>query len=1023
MKDYGIFNEIVDTTEDTPVAKTKSYGIFDEVVTATPADYYTKPVDTPALTQVEPVKPTFKTFSDLTLGQKFDLGFNRLGLKVGSGIGSITASTIKSLSYGKDLIKGILSDTSVSEELANDTTFDKKIKGFANEYQKLTSESMSSQLAKRKEELGLDPNDQFVDKVFEGVGSLIGFVGTGSATKVASVALGFGKYASKVASGVNVVGESLAEAQDVYETVKAEGGDDRKAFEAFRSTLAGNALLIGLTNKLGGMFDDTMYRGIKRAVKIGVSGTMEGAQEGYQTLLSNANTGKPLFEGVKESFLIGTILGAPASASLDFGNREKAKEQISAMDIPVEQKEVATAILDNTATEEQVSKAFTQAVTNPESGIELTEDISKTIEEDTAELLDQGQNVGEVVIALQEEGLKQSDAENVVAKVIAEKDISEMVKEQERLAIEEDVKDVIVKPVETVEVTLPEDTVTVNGKVFQLKGESLKRWKEEKERSDRYIKNLPNTERGNATRKGEGMKMSALKRELTGEYTPTELANKIAQEQSNYRYKKVLVDVNGNKVKGVIISPPSFGNFKVELENGKIISTVARNISDPRSRKEIIDKITKREESSVYEAENKEEKREIKPLKDTGVAMKDKEVTVGNKFSDEITKNEDVYIKNANKVKNGEVNDEIKDGKIIGKTPKKVAKIKTVENKEVKLNYKNAKNIIEKHGKLDTIDLVATINIPDIVVVIKTEGGKEIINFIKFFDGGMQVAGTVSIKDGFASITHYEKIASTKQKDRRIQNHLNQLLKRGEIAYVSEKTADLPLIVGLTTSAKRAVIELSGIGTETSIPKPKEQVKDSTYKVSDEKRKGIRSVAKNLEDKAKELGISIDDSYEMKRFVEEVAISEQYLENNKDKIEDILNGAFPFPTDVSRTAFLHTIIENAKAQNDTKTLTKAYNMLAEEGTKAGQDIAFINSIYKTYDETSPETYLNKIKAERESMAFRKDWKLKNPFALKEKKEEFIKNRTQRQKAIKTGVKDRTTIKIKELENILDSFMC
>ena len=39
------------------------------------------------------------------------------------------------------------------------------------------------------------------------------------------------------------------------------------------------------------------------------------------------------------------------------------------------------------------------------------------------------------------------------------------------------------------------------------------------------------------------------------------------------------------------------------------------------------------------------------------------------------------------------------------------------------------------------------------------------------------------------------------------------------------------------------------------------------------------------------------------------------------------------------------------------------------------------------------------------------------------KEEFIKKRTQRQKAIKSGVKDRATVKIKELENILESFMC
>ena len=190
-----------------------------------------------------------------------------------------------------------------------------------------------------------------------------------------------------------------------------------------------------------------------------------------------------------------------------------------------------------------------------------------------------------------------------------------------------------------------------------------------------------------------------------------------------------------------------------------------------------------------------------------------------------------------------------------------------------------------------------------------------------------------------------------------------------------------------------------------------------------EKKYGTRSVSQRLEDKTKALGISVEDNYEIKNFISEVAKSENILKDNQDKIADILNGKYPYPTEVSKTAFLHTVIEELKAKNDTKLLTKAYNQLAEEGTASGQNIAFINSIYKTYDETSPETYLNKIKAEREAMAFRKDWKLTNPFAIKEKKAERVKKIKERQTSIKSAVKDKTTIKIKELDSILDSFMC
>lgn len=949
IQQFDYDNQNNTPVEDAPTSRIVPFN-YEEIVSEQPVAQV--PI-TPPLAQV---KPQFKKFSELSTKDKIDLGFNRLGLKVGSGVGAMTASTIKSLSYGKDLIKGTFSGSTISEELANDTTFDKKVKGFADEYQRLTSQGMSEQLSQKKAELGLDPEDQFTDKVFEGLGSLFGFVGTGFASKIGSVAVGFGKYAPVVASGVNTAGESLMEAQDVYETVKAEGGDDKKAFEAFRSTLAGNALLIGLTNKLGGMFDDTLYQGIKRAVKVGFSGTMEGIQEGYQTLLSNANTGKPLFEGVKESFLIGTILGAPASAALDFGDRSKAKEQIDAMDVPQEQKDVAKAIVDKTATEEEISQAFTQAITDPESGITADENVTTALKEDVQTLLDQGQNIGEVVIALQEEGIKKSDAENIVAEILAN---------QQQQA-------------ETSTIEVPEEGGIASPDVKTVAEEDK-------------IKTV-------TVPKGEKVE-SSFEDKFGGQFNSTIAGDKanvydvFAKERGHGLYEAGITDLSNKGVKEITVTLQTKDSSEVLkrlVEKG--ILENPRN-PDPR----VKDGVPRTFDIVQKETAPKEDKKPVENKEESGkkpAPVEKKE----DKTKESVTKPEEEVKDNTYELY---IDKEIQESDILD----------SAKTKETLDGLYAQKEAIENTGFLSLQKFESKRGEFKGQLNINNGTGK----FFKEYDTRLREVFN-DINNKLSSEELIEKYDSLKSQYQEVNTNIAELEKILKSQLALEKFLEKGSDYTNSLVAKEEKARL--IQEEKSF---KEAVKKS--KKLREAKKGIRSVAKNLEDKAKELGISIEDSYEMKRFVEEVAISEQYLENNKDKIDDILDGSFPYPKDVSKTAFIHTIIENAKANNDTKMLTKAYNALAEEGTTAGQNIAFINSIYKTYDETSPETYLNKIRAERESMAFRKDWKLKNPFAIDEKKKEFIKKRTQRQKAIKTGVKDRTTVKIKELENILESFMC
>lgn len=186
---------------------------------------------------------------------------------------------------------------------------------------------------------------------------------------------------------------------------------------------------------------------------------------------------------------------------------------------------------------------------------------------------------------------------------------------------------------------------------------------------------------------------------------------------------------------------------------------------------------------------------------------------------------------------------------------------------------------------------------------------------------------------------------------------------------------------------------------------------------------GKRSVAVRLRQQAIDLGTQIEDQYFVKNFINEVAKSELLIENNKKMVVDIIDGKIPYPETVSKTAFIYAALEKYKIANDIPMVTKAYNALAEIGTSSGQDIALINSVYKTYDETSPEMYLNKIKAEREAIEFQSTWKLKNPLKIEEEKKKMRREKTVRQNQIRQGVEQIQKIKIEKLESILDSFMC
>lgn len=150
--------------------------------------------------------------------------------------------------------------------------------------------------------------------------------------------------------------------------------------------------------------------------------------------------------------------------------------------------------------------------------------------------------------------------------------------------------------------------ITVNGVQHELTGAAEEKYLREKSRSDQNVDltRRMSPSQAEATAKGESMKLSALKRDLTGKYTGAELTDKIRQERSNYNGKRIVTDVNGRSVEGTIQGKPAYGRFKVKLDDGAVLTRTGDRLKDIRTNTEVINKITARSEANIYEKPPKE---------------------------------------------------------------------------------------------------------------------------------------------------------------------------------------------------------------------------------------------------------------------------------------------------------------------------------------------------------------------------------------------------------------------------------
>ena len=168
------------------------------------------------------------------------------------------------------------------------------------------------------------------------------------------------------------------------------------------------------------------------------------------------------------------------------------------------------------------------------------------------------------------------------------------------------------------------------------------------------------------------------------------------------------------------------------------------------------------------------------PLANILISDKNKTLSVGHVFDDRLSKKLVKYLKNIEVIFSGFVTDQVKDGRLVGKVVVNLITKKELEGMDVLLNYKNAKDILEKHGRLDRFDLVLTVNQPDFVILNEGKMSQEVLNYIKLSYKSYVVVSATRI-NGFAIITSFDRLMASKN----AKKYLVSLIKRGILLYSS----------------------------------------------------------------------------------------------------------------------------------------------------------------------------------------------------------------------------------------------
>lgn len=330
-----------------PTAKTapiKSSGVFGSFDTATGNPIASNPAKVAkAVANIPLAKATSPSFPTIPVSKENGKGFldyyhqyegltAKFGADLASGIGSLVAVPRTLATYETKLTKAVdkaVTGGSETRDAFYQSVIDDLGKGKVdpNQWDTKIKNKIDETFSNVQKGYNVDPNNPtFPQQVAGGFGSMLSFYVPSSALgKVFAVA----GDTEKLAEGANIlkkifntgnVGErvsnaslsaleSLQEGDQTFQETYKRTGDVRQAQTDADRVTGANMALLGITNKFAKYFEG-VKPGVVNAIKgVLTSSISEGSQEGLQQMIQNITQGKPLFEGVKDSALIGGIVG------------------------------------------------------------------------------------------------------------------------------------------------------------------------------------------------------------------------------------------------------------------------------------------------------------------------------------------------------------------------------------------------------------------------------------------------------------------------------------------------------------------------------------------------------------------------------------------------------------------------------------------------------------------------------------------------------------------------------------------
>ncbi len=561
----------------------------------------------------------------------------------------------KSLSQGEaSVMKGSAeaqtNPTHIVGEVQNSDIVDKMLDIPKNYWNDLAQKNIKEYIDK-KVARGEQPDTTLMENIAQNIPNLAGFFLLGGGVRYGAGKLVAKEVTAETLAGVsNTIFEAGMEADQTKQSLLQQGKSERDASVGALNTFSGNLALIPVTNKIGGMFEENTYKGVKRLFQYASTGAVEGGQEAVQQMVQNTNSDRPIMEGVSDNFLVGAVMGLGSSAvfqTIAYGGDKLAQARADGSlnkmidedpTIPDDKKAIVKKIANGTITEAEKEQLLKENVTdtakNNATG-EFNDGSAQhtALVNDVKTAIDSGSRISAVTSAIVDQyNVSPEYADSIVQKALAEIHSvpTTEVKAQEDTTTKVDTSTANKEAVTVKQINkkiadltkqipdLPKGSVekknaklaleTERAKLRTLKTETQTPVKATEVKTVESKQNAPEsnmikqslndiletrkTQYGYkpSDAKGDALQYNALIRGMEGRPTTTE--KNVAEKYLASAYVSKPVVVNG--IKGIVIATPSFGKSKIRFEDGTEKSVPIKSIEVKKiTGKDVIEHIKK----------------------------------------------------------------------------------------------------------------------------------------------------------------------------------------------------------------------------------------------------------------------------------------------------------------------------------------------------------------------------------------------------------------------------------------------